>query len=57
MSPTLRRVLGIIFVIAILAAAAFFLTRGANPSAGIGAAIGVIVVLIISNRARKRRAP
>ncbi len=56
MSAGMRRIVGILFVVACVAAAAFFVARGANPGAGIGAAIGVVVVLIMSNRARKGRA-
>ena len=56
MSPMMRRIVAILFVLACLAVAIFFVARGANLSAGIGAAIGVIVVLILNNRARKGRA-
>ena len=55
MSARMRQIVAIVFVVACLAAAAFFVMRGANPTAGIGAAIGVVVVLIMSNRARKGR--
>ena len=54
MSPVARRVAGILFVVACIAAALFVVTRGGNPTAGVGAAIGVIVVMLLSNRARRR---
>ena len=55
MSARMRQIVAIVFVVACLAAAAFFVARGANPGAGIGAAIGLVVVLIMNNRARKGR--
>jgi hypothetical protein len=54
MSPTLRRLLGFLFVLCCVGAAIFAVARGANPGAGVGAAIGVVVVLLLSNRARKK---
>ena len=56
MSPARNRILGLLIVVACVAAALYVvIARGANPTAGIGAVIGVIVVLIISNRARNKR--
>lgn len=54
--PALSRILGILIVVVLVAAALYFvIARGVNPTAGIGAAIGVIVVAFISNRARNKR--
>ena len=54
MPPVVRRVAGILFVVACIAAALFVVTRSANPTAGVGAAIGVVVVMLLGNRARRR---
>jgi hypothetical protein len=55
MSPTVRQIVAILFVVACVAAVVFLVARGANPGAGIGAALGAIVVMIMDNRARSGR--
>lgn len=52
MSPVSRRIVDNLFVVVCLVAAGIVLVRG-NPTAGVGAAIGILAVLVLANRARR----
>ncbi len=55
MSPTLRRVLITLVLIAVLAISAAIIIRNGTAPALIGGTVGFATVLIVNNRLRKRR--
>lgn len=53
MSPVVRQILSALILVVFLAVVVFVIARFGKSTAGIGAAIGIVVALIAGVRARK----